>query len=135
MQRDYLLREIEKIGAMLRMLIRRAVEQKDKNEEETETEELLNDFAAESGFEIDELLNSGKEELDEIVNIKNGFNPENTEYLGDFLVELAEISELVEKPRYLLKALELYQIIDEKTHTFSLLRAKKMDSIRNSLKN
>ena len=135
MQRDYLLREIEKIGAMLRMLIRRAVEQKDKREEETDTEELVKDFFEESGFELEDLLNAKKEQLDKIVNSKNGFSPENIESLGDFLLALSEISELINQQKYLLKALELYQMVDEKTQTFSMLRAKKMDAIRDRLKN
>lgn len=133
-QKDYILREISKLGAMLRMFIRRRFEQKDTREEEEETEQLAVEFAEETGMELKSLIRLGKADFDSFFALNRGFNNENIELLADFVVELAKSSTSQNPKELFQKAIEFYSYIDEKGKTYSMERAAKIQQLKGLLK-
>ena len=132
-QTDYILREIEKIGAMLRMLIRRLVEQKDTENEEETTEQTIADFSIEAGISLDEILQLKSADFSEYFSYNKGYSPENVELLADFMAELTNSSAISDKEALINKAIELYEFIDAESKTFSLERAQKISNLLRSI--
>ena len=132
-QTDYILREIEKIGAMLRMLIRRLVEQKDSEDEEETTEQTIADFNIEAGISLDEILQLKSTDFPEYFRNNRGYNTENIELLADFMAELTKSSATIDKKTLINKAVGLYKFIDAESKTFSLERAQKISNLLKSL--
>lgn len=128
-QKDFILREIEKIGAMLRMLIRRRIEQKDRREEEEETEQLFDEIKNEAGIDLENILNHTIKDFPDYFNINKGFNLENTELLADFLVQLSDSSTIQNPYTLRRKAIEIYEFVDTIGKTYSMERAAKIKNL------
>ncbi len=129
-QKDYLLREIEKIGAMLRMIIRRLFERKDEGGQEEHFEQIASELALESNVEFEELVNLKKEDFSTYFDKNKGYNSTNIELLADLFAHLAEISDQGKAFQYRIKAIELYIYIDETEKTFSMERARKTAGLK-----
>ena len=134
-QRDYLLREIEKIGAIVN-----AIRQKlfgdhanlaltIKQQIEYAKELLLN----EANFDLDQFLNLSMEESNEYILSFDGFNVENIELLAECISEIGFSDESVNAKNYLEKALQLYNLCNSKSKTYSTERATKISLIKNTL--
>jgi hypothetical protein len=128
-QKDFILREIEKISVMLQYLIGKFVPAKTIQEQQT-TEELINSELKEKyGNGLDYILNLNQSEFDAEFCKKNGFTFENIELLADLLFTLGN-NEFSKNPEYLLKALELYNYVDVKSKTFSFERTNKIHTLK-----
>jgi hypothetical protein len=132
-QKDFILREIEKIGAMLRMFIRRRFEQKDTREEEQETAQVFSEFCDETGIDLDEINHLDKIDFPMSFNVNKGFNTENIELLADFLVELSKSSAAITPEKLTNKAIELYKYVDEISKTYSIERAAKIQKLEETI--
>jgi hypothetical protein len=128
-QTDFILREIEKIGAMLRMLIRRRVEQKDTKDEEQIVEQTIAELFQETQIEVQEIIQIEKKDFATHFTLTKGFNLENLELLADLLFHFSQVSSLSLKNSYSKKALEIYEYINETSKTYSLARDKKINKI------
>jgi len=133
-QKDYILREIEKIGAMLRMFIRRRFEQKETQEEEQETTQDFSEFCDETGIDLDDINHLDKKDFPGYFNVNKGFNTENIELLADFLVELSKSSVATIPEKLTNKAIELYKYVDEISKTYSIERAAKIQKLEEIVK-
>ncbi len=131
-QKDYLLREISKIGDMLRYFVKKLVEQKVEKEEIEFTEQLDADLFNELNLGMDDFLQLPKEELFILIEQRKGFNAENIETLGDLLVHLSD-RDIENRIKYLKQALNLYEYIDKNSNTYSMILSDKMTKTTNKI--
>ncbi len=133
--RDYIIREIEKIGAIISAIRRKLFGGKDNmavviNKQADDIKgELLNEL----NFDLDKFMNMNSNESDEYLNSFIGFSAENIELLAECLSEVGFNDESDNSERYLQKALMLYEIINTKSKTFSFDREHKMVEIKKHL--
>ncbi len=132
-QKDFILREIEKISTLLRYLIGKLIPSS-LVENYEETIELINrELVENSGFNINEILSFSIKDFDEVFTQSKGYSYENTELLADLLFTLGN-DRSQSKSNYLKKALELYEYINEKSKTFSFERISKIEEIKVKIK-
>lgn len=123
-QRDYLLREIEKIGTVIRAIRQKLFGGTDElaisveMKEETLREMLLK----EAYLDLDELVALDVTETEEYLARLKGFNTENIELLAKTLYDISLNSEAPGSYPLLEKALHLYEICSLRDRTFSFER-------------
>ena len=135
-QKDFLLREIEKIG-----LILRAIRQKLFGGEEILSITLEDQIEAAKGmllngtdFDLDKFLNLNIEDSNNYICSFEGFNVENIENLADFISQIGFSNESDKFKKYLEKSLQLYELCNLISKTYSLERETNIKTIKNSLK-
>ncbi len=135
-QKDYLLREIEKIGLIIRHIWQKLF---GGNENTSLTvEKKMNDVSEmllnETGFDLNKfmLLNT-QESNDYIVDFK-GFSVENIELLADLMTQICFQRNSSDSKIYLEKALQLYELCNLKSSTYSLTRENKIDALKEAIK-
>ena len=131
-QKDYLLREIEKMG-----LILIAIRQKLFGGKENLSITLENQFKAaknmllnETDFDLDKFLSLNAEYSNEYICSFEGFNVENMELLAEYI---SQIGFSDKSQKHLEKALQLYELCDLKSKTYSIEREANINMIRNAL--
>jgi hypothetical protein len=132
-QKDYLLREIEKIGVMLRGIAERILGMKQAFRETpvqrfAAARELL---ITQSGIDLDELMSSDPGQFPRLLPKEKGFNADNLETLAAILIELGQDEKETKKCTQ--KAIELLEYIDLSEKSFSLARQEKIEAIRKLL--
>ncbi len=131
-QKDFILREIEKISVMLQYLIGKVIPSKTIQEHQT-TEKLINkELQEQYGKDLKSILNVNQYDFDTVFSKNKGFTYENIELLADLLYTLGN-NEYSKAPEYLHKALEIYNYIDVKSKTFSFERINKINAIKTFL--
>ena len=150
-QRDYILREIEKIGLILNAIRRKlfggkaglAFEEED-TAADTETDKEMEPGIgfSELGIDIDNFLLLDTVETDKYLSQIKGMNVENIELLADCLVQMGSSdtpehesienssSESALTDKYLIKALQLYHLCNLKSSTYSFSRERKILMIK-----
>lgn len=130
-QRDYLLREIEKIGLLLRMIFNKLI-----GKEERYSIPVENQFAAvkgsllhEIGFDIDLFLSLEETEVEPYISKFNGISGSNLELLADILNEMGVMADAAQRNSYWDKALMIYHLCNSLDKTFSLDRERKISEI------
>jgi len=134
-QKDYLLREIEKLGMLLRAILNSLIGRNenlaikaDPHFEETK-ELLLN----ETGFDIDKFLTLDEWASNEYLAHFHGINVVNLELLAE-VIFLIGINNKSETQRTVLqKALRLYELCNLTDKTFSVDRENQIKKIRDAL--
>ena len=131
-KRDYLLREIEKIGILLSMLLNKIAGKKEnhairlENQFEEEKELLLKDI----GFDLDLFVSLDKGEIQDYISRFDGIKGANIEMLADLLKELGMQSPVSTRKEYFEKALNLYELCTSFDKTFSVDREFKIRQIK-----
>jgi hypothetical protein len=132
-QKDYLLREIEKIGLVLRAIFNKLA-----GSGENYTITIENQFEAgkeilftESGIDLDKLWNLNASETDNYLASFRGMNVTNIECLADILKETGLKIRSENANVKLQKALELYNLCSSIDKTYSFEREGKMTEIKN----
>jgi hypothetical protein len=134
-QKDYLLREIEKIGAIVSAIRQKIFGGKGnlaitlEHQIENAKGQLLN----ETNFDLDKFLDLNIEESNGYILSFEGFNVENTEILADCFSEIGFNGNLENSENYLEKALQLYNLCGEKSNTYSFERETNINAIKNIL--
>ena len=134
-RRDYLLREIEKIGMMLSMIINRLIGNKDsivislEKQMEAEKELLVNEI----GFDLGFFLSLEKADIKAYTDKFKGFNGANLEILADLMKEIGMLAEPAMKTEYLTKAQNLYELSSGIDKSFSIEREQKLNEIKKEL--
>jgi hypothetical protein len=148
-QRDYLLREIEKIGAIIRIIRQKLFGGTDElaisvaNRAETLKEMLLD----ETYLDLDELLVLDRAATDEYLAGMKGFNVENIELLARTLTDIGMPDGLQDRAlagdgltsvppasiALLEKALQLYEICNLRDRTYSFAREAAISQLRDAL--
>ena len=134
-QKDYLLREIEKIGLLLKAILNKLSGYKEKMEMlpekyQEDTRELL---SKEMGFYLDKFLMLDEPGAKEYINQFMELNTENLELLADILSETG-LREKSDIQRVLFeKSLQLFEYCNLKDKTFSFDRENKIRGLKNML--
>ena len=131
-QKDYILREIEKIGLILIAIKQKLFGGKENLAItiEKQMEETKDALLTELKFDIDNFLSLDKAETEQYLAEFEGFNAENTEHLADII---SQIGFAKKSENYLEKALQLYEFCIFSSKTFSLDRERRMEEIRRCL--
>jgi len=128
-QKDFLLREIEKISIIIRYLLGLYVPPKTIQEQQN-IENLFNKELKERyGKDLEYILNIKKNDFEKEFIQSKGFNYENIELLADLLTTIGN-NQFSETQLYLNKSLDLYEYIDQKSKTFSFERINKINNLK-----
>jgi hypothetical protein len=135
-QKDYLLREIEKIGLILKMILHKlaGTEENPVRTAESNLEEAKELLLQETGFDTALFLSLDESGTVGYIAKFRGLNSANIESLADILSVAAMIAEPGMIPVYLEKALNLYELCNSSDKTFSFDRERKISEINNKLK-
>ncbi len=135
-QTDYILKEIEKVGVVLKAIRQKLLHDTDNlsisiEKHIGETKERLRD---ELFFDFDKIFLSDAQELDSYFNAFNGFNTDNIERLAEYVSQIGFIdNNSARSKEYLKKALQLYDFCRQKSKTYSFEREEKIAAIKNAL--
>ncbi|MBL7112664.1 MAG: hypothetical protein ISS19_12075 [Bacteroidales bacterium] len=131
---DYILREIEKIGMMLQMIIKKLIVKQEKLPIQFDYElKEANEMFREIGFEMDEFLQLDHSAIEDYLMKIDGMRGPNIELLGDLLKEMGMRTGPDLRQAYLEKALNLYELCNSQDRTFSIERESKINNIKNML--
>jgi len=134
-QKDYLLREIEKMGLLLKMIFNKIAGKKEnyaltvENQFEEEKELLLH----ETGFNIDVFLLIEESGIEHYISKFDGIRGSNIELLADILKAMGEKTDSAKTKEYLKRALRLYELCNSIDKTFSFDRERKIKEINSAL--
>jgi len=126
-QKDYILREIEKISVLLRYLLGKVIPS-NESEKVFTTEELNQELEATIGMNLQNLALIPPEDLLSGLSGMKGFTLENVELLANILFQVAN-RDNGRNPGLLNQSLRLYRYIDKIGHTYSFDRANKIQTI------
>ena len=121
-QKDYLMREVEKIG-----LIMSAIGQKifgGKGNTAITLEEQIKDakdmLFNGADFDMDKFLNSTVQDSNKYISGFIGFNNDNIELLANYLFQIGLSNKSDNSKKYLEKALQLFELcnLQDKTYSF-----------------
>ena len=134
-QKDYLLREVEKIGLVLSAIRQKLFGCKEnlaitlENQIETAKGMLLN----ETDFDLDKFLTLNIEDSNEYICSFEGFSIENIAFLAEHISQIGFSDESDKFKKYLEKALQLYELCNLKSKTYSMEREAIIKTIKNAL--
>ncbi len=134
-QKDYLLKEIEKIGLIINAVRQKLLGGNDNlaiNIEEhiNETKTLLKN---ELDFDLEQFLLLNTEASNTYLSSITGFNIDNIELLAEYISQLGFIDNSIQSKKYLEKALQLYKYCNIKSKNYSFQREQNIQKIKNAL--
>lgn len=130
-QKDFILREIEKIGAMIAGLIGKMIAIKEKGFiQEDELTALNEEFKENTQLDLDRILDVHDDDLDQLLSTELGFDEHNIELLADLFSAIAPLQKL-NREVFIRKAIVLYEFANKKSKTYSLERAEKVRQLNN----
>ena len=134
-QRDYILREIEKIGLLLRGIFNKLTGKGEDYALATEDhfEEAKELILRETGFEIDLFLSLENSEIEHYISEFEGIRESNVELLADVLKAVGMKIDPAKRKEYLERALYLYELCNSIDKTFSFDRESKISEIKRIL--
>jgi len=134
-QRDYLLREIEKFGEILSVILRKICGGTGNSAItlEKQVEETKGMLLSEINFDLDKFLDLNIEESNDYICSFEGFSVENIELLAESISEIGFDDKCDTSQKYLEKALQLYELCGVKSNTFSFEREANMNAIKDAL--
>lgn len=134
-QQDYILREIEKTGLLLRKILNRLTEDIENSAITTKQfEEVYTQMQNGTGIDINKILSFSETNFLEFFSQYKGFNTDNIEMLAEIMLTLGLNEESSSKQKYLDTALRLYSYCAQSSKTFSVSREHKMNIIENMIK-
>ena len=135
-QKDYVLREIEKIGTILNA-IRQKIFGGKYNPAitlEMQIENITNMLSDGMNFDLDYFLGINIEDSKEYIALFKGFSVENIELFADCLFQIGSKEQGNDSKKYLEKALHLYELCNLKGKTYSFVREENIKTIKNIMK-
>ena len=130
-QKDFLLREIEKIGLLMSAIRQKVFGGKGnlaitlEHQIENVKGQLLNEI----NFDLNKFLALSIAESNEYLLSFEGFNVENIELFADNIFEIGFSDKCDNSKQYLEKALQLYDLCNLKSKTYSIARETKIKHI------
>jgi histidyl-tRNA synthetase len=134
-QKDYILREIEKISKIISSIREKLFGSKNNLAIITEQEiNNLNEMLLEEiNFDFEKFLKLNSEASGEYLKKFEGFSIENIESLAELISQIGFIDKSEQSKKYLKKSLQLYELAILKSKTYSFDREMKMQMIKNAL--
>ena len=133
-QEDYLLREIEKIGSILKAISNLLTGKNIETAIQVLSQfEVAKGMLDEAGFNTGILLSLNDAETKEYLHEFKGLKGGNVELLADVLYELGLARDSDRSMEYLGKALFIYNLCNSTDKTYSMERESKILAIRKAL--
>lgn len=134
-QKDYLLREIEKIGTVLRAILKRLLIDKgnDSITVNNQTEALKELLLNEVNLNLDNIIDLENAELEKQFSLSKGYNTANIELLANVIAQVGLNMKMPAREKYLEKALYLYNFCNSMDKTFSIERENNIRTIKEEL--
>ena len=134
-QKDYLKREIEKIGLVLRSVIGRLFNKADSLAIDIpstlqQTKELL---LNEINFQLDDFVTFDESDTHAYLTQHKGFSTSNVELLAELLFRFGESASSGQEIIYLKKALQLLELCNEMDNIYSIQRESRIAEIKDLL--
>lgn len=134
-QKDYILREIEKIALILQAIRQKFLGGNDNSSIKIEnniqqTKDMLFD---ELNFDVDKFMALSNDEIESYIGEFEGFNTENIDSLAKCISEIGFADKSENSNVYLKKSLQLYELNRQKSKTFSFERENNISTIKNAL--
>ena len=135
LQRDFILREIERLGAIFNAIRQKAFGGKENLAFtlENQIEQTKGMLLSETNFDLDKFLDLDIEKSNEYICSFEGFSVENVELLAEWLSQIGFNDKYDSSRKYLEKALQLYELCDLNSKTYSFVRATNMQAIKEVL--
>ena len=134
-RRDYILREIEKIGVLINAIRQKIFGGKDNLsitlERQIEDAKVM--LLNEVNFDLDIFLDLNIEKSNEYICSFTGFSIENIELLAECVAQIGSNDQCSSPQKYLEKALQLYDLCNLKSKTYSFERTTNIMEIKNAL--
>lgn len=134
-QRDLILREIEKIGVVVRAILNKL---QGKSAEAVEQEQAVVHHSSylkeQLNLDIAFLTEATMDEVEHKLTYDKGYNAENFELLGDLLSQLSASSPAEDEIILQKRALDLYGLAVKLDKAYAFGREEKIDRIKNNLK-
>ncbi|MCF8370528.1 MAG: hypothetical protein K9H64_02825 [Bacteroidales bacterium] len=134
-QKDYLLREIEKIGLILSAIRQEIMGGHDRLaiHIEKQVDDTKGMLLNELNFDLDNFLLLDKEGSNTYLSNFEGFKAENMERLAEYIAQIGFSNNSDASKKYLEKALQLYELSILKDKTYSFERERNIVKIKNAL--
>lgn len=134
-QKDFLLREIEKLGLVLRAILNRITGSGENlaltiEDQFIAEKELL---FTETGISLNKLIELNESETEKYIGSLHELNVQNIEILADILKEIGMLNTTDDSNILLNKSLELYALCSSRDKTFSFERENKISEIKNAM--
>jgi len=134
-KKDYLMREIEKLGMLLRAILNSMIGKSENlaiNAEVhfEETKELL---FTETGFDLDKFLMMDKPASQEYLSHFKGMNTGNLELLAEVTFQIGMSAKSEDKKIIFERALQLYELCNLADKTYSIERENQIRKIKKFL--
>ena len=132
-QRDFILREIEKFGTIIHAF-RQKIFGGSGNVAitlENQIENAKGMLLQEMNFDLDKFLALNTEDLNEYISCFDGFSVENIELLADSLSQIGFDDHCKSSKIYLEKSLQLYELCNLKSKSYSFERDANIKAIKN----
>jgi hypothetical protein len=135
LQRDFILREIERLGVILNAIKQKVFGGNDNLAFtlENQIEQTKGMLLSEINFNLDKFLDLGVEKSNEYICSFEGFSVENIELLAEYLSQIGFNDKCESSRKYLEKALQLNELCNLKSKTYSFERATKIQAIKDVL--
>ena len=136
-QKDYILREISKIGQIINAIRQLLFGGSDllAITLESQIEEAKGMLLSEMNFDLDKFLELEKEESEKYLHSHKGFNVENIEALADCLAQIGFNGRFDNSQIYLEKSFQLYELCDLQSKIFSVDREQAKNCLRGKVSN
>ena len=134
-KKDYLLREIEKIGIIISSFRQKLFGGKGNLAitPEKQIEALKGMLSEATNFDLDKFLSLKVEDSNEYILSFKGFSIGNIELLADCISQPGFSDKSSSSKEYLEKALQLYELCNLKSRTYSFTREANILKIKNAL--
>jgi hypothetical protein len=134
-QKDYILREIEKIGQIISYIRQKLFGGKDNLPIFTESKkiELNGLLLKEINFDLEKFLKLNHEEAYKYLGHFGGFSIENIENFAELFFQIGFSEKTEESKIYIEKSLQLYELTILKSKTYSFDREMRIQKIKSAL--
>lgn len=133
-QRDYILREIEKIHVVLQAIMGKITGgNTDIPTVSEDFDQLNNQLVEDTRVDLKELLHTDNKQFDHVFKKEYGYNESNIELFADMLAEMAKKADGDMKNQLNQKALETYEYVDGRSNSFSFNRKSKIDTLKRKM--
>jgi len=134
-QRDFLLREIERMGQIITAIRQKLLGGNNRLaiSVEKEVDDAKGMLLEEVNLDFDKLLDLNKEETADYLNGFKGFNAANIELFAEYMAQIGFNTKSDKSRIYLEKALYLYELTNLKSETYSFEREKNIKVVSAAL--
>jgi hypothetical protein len=129
-QRDYILREIEKISVLILGLIARLREAKAENRLNKERDSVSEEFESSSDVNIYKVIGSDLKDLPDMLSNDSGFDFRNMELMADLLIEFSTNMDEGQRRMAIEKSVFLLELVDRESKVFSFERQIKINELK-----